>query len=135
MGLIYNGRLFGNSNADIAVIFNQGLYGAGAYIQSDYYGPFTATIDLFDSSHALLGSITETGNSGDAPGTALFIGAYTSAPDVYGAEFNVVDQFGLNDVTLGTMGLKTTVVTPEPVSLVLFSTFLGMAGLARRRRK
>jgi hypothetical protein len=135
MGLIYNGRLLGNTDADVAVTFNQGLYGAGAYIQADYYGPFTATIDLFDSSNALLGSITETGNSGYGPGTALFIGAYTSAPDVYGAEFNVVDQYGLDDVALGTMGLQTTVVTPEPVSLVLFSTFLGMAGLVRRRRK
>jgi hypothetical protein len=134
MGLIYNGRLFGNSDADIAVTFNQGLYGAGAYIQSDYYGPFTATIELFDSSDALLGSFTTTGTSGYGPGTALFIGGYTFAPDVYGAEFNVVDQYGIDDVAIGTMGLQTTMVTPEPVTMVLFSSFLGLAGLARRRK-
>jgi len=134
MGLIYNGRLFGNSDADIAATFDEGLYGAGAYVQSDYYGPFTATIELFDSNYLSLGNFTTSGISGYGPGTALFIGGYFPTPDVWAVEFNVVDQYGLDDVAIGTMGLQTSPATapvPEPGTLLL--CLAGLAGIARRR--
>lgn len=132
-GILYNGALFGNTPADFAATFDEGLYGAGAYVQSDYYGPFSATIQLFDSSYQLLGSFTTTGISGYGPGTALFIGAYDSTPDVWAVELGVVDQFGINDIAMGTMGLDVA-PAPEPSTLLLLgSSLLGLLGFARPR--
>jgi hypothetical protein len=76
MGLIYNGAAYGNTPTQIATTFDVGLYGAGAWIQSNFYGPFTASIELFDSSYRSLGLFTTGGVSNVNPGTALFIGAF-----------------------------------------------------------
>src|SRR5208282_4314189 len=42
MGLIYNGAQFGNNSPspDIAAFFDSNLFGAGAWIQSNYHGAF-----------------------------------------------------------------------------------------------
>ncbi|HMD99802.1 MAG TPA: PEP-CTERM sorting domain-containing protein [Terriglobia bacterium] len=135
MGLIYNGSAFGNTPTDIAATFDQGLYGAGAWIQSDYYGPFTATIDLFDSSYQLLGSFTTSGTSNNAPGTALFIGGYISTPDVWAVQFDATGTGPSEpDFAIGTMNLDTTSPVPEPSTLVLLGpSLLGWLAFARRR--
>ncbi len=135
MGLVYNGALFGNTPTPIATTFDQGVYGAGAWIQSDYYGPFVATIELFDGSYQSLGTFSANGYSDYAPGTGLFIGAFDTSglADVWAAEFSVVDQYGYDTVVLGTLKLNTV---PEPTSLLLFgSSALGLAGVLRRRFK
>jgi PEP-CTERM motif len=108
------------------------VYAAGTYIQSDYYGPFTAFVTIFDINSQVIASYSALGNSGFGPGTALFIGAYDSVP-FYAVQFDVLDQFGLNDVAIGTTWINTT---PEPSSLLLFgSSALGLAGVLRRRFK
>jgi hypothetical protein len=130
MGLIYNGRLFGNSDAGVVTTFDTGVYAAGAYVQSDYYGPFTAYVTLFDVNSLVISSFWANGYSNGAVGTALFIGAYDTVP-FYAMQFDVIDQFGLNDVAIGTTWVNTT---PEPGTLVLFgSSALGLAGYLRRR--
>ena len=138
MGLVYNGAAFGNTPAPIAATFDTGLFGAGAYIQSDYYGPFTATIELFDVNDLSLGTYTVGGTSAYSPGTALFIGAFGSAP-VYAAQFYVTDQFGNQDFAIGSLLLSTSEnlsPSPEPGTfLLLGSSALGLAGVLRRRFK
>jgi len=130
MGLVYNGRLFGNTDAGIVTTFDMGVYAAGAFIQSDYYGPFTAYITLFDQNSLVIGTFSANGYSQFAPGTALFLGAYDTVP-FYAVQFDVVDQYGINDVAIGTEWFNTT---PEPGTLVLFgSSVLGLAGYLRRR--
>jgi PEP-CTERM motif-containing protein len=131
-GILYNGRLFGNQDAGFVLTFDTGVYAAGTYIQSDYYGPFTAFVTIFDINSQVIASYSALGNSGFGPGTALFIGAYDSVP-FYAVQFDVLDQFGLNDVAIGTTWINTT---PEPSSLLLFgSSALGLAGVLRRRFK
>lgn len=135
MGLIYNGALFGNTPTGIAATFDMGVHGAGAWIQSDYYGPFTATIELFDVNYLSLGTFSMAGVADGNPGTALFIGGFDASglADVWAAQFTVVDQFGIDDAAIGTLKLGTT---PEPSSLLLFgSSALGLAGYIRRRFK
>lgn len=131
MGLVYNGAAFGNTPTGIAATFDQGQYGVGAYVQSDFYGPYSATITLFDDSFQVLGTYSANGVAG-GPGTPglLFIGAYSDSANVFAATWDVIDQFGQEDFAMGTMMLPT----PEPSTLVLFGTsVMGLAGAIRRR--
>ena len=58
MGLVYNGVAFGNTAADIALTFDQAENGVGAFIQADYYGPFTATmVDNTAKATAIIAAI------------------------------------------------------------------------------
>ena len=62
MGVIYNGVSFGNTPAKIAATMNQGVYGAGAYIQTDFFTyDFVASIELFDIHFQSLGVFLHTG--------------------------------------------------------------------------
>lgn len=133
MGVIYNGvNTLGNTPGGILVSFDSPVFGAGAYIEDAPFGPFTATIQLFDSSFNLLGTFSAPGDSEPIPGTALFIGAFDSSADVSYALFDTNDDnFGI-----GTMRLKTsqTGTTPEPSTLLLVGpSMLGLAGVIRRR--
>ncbi len=136
MGLIYNGSTFGNTPTSIATTFDMGVYGAGAYIQSTYFGAFTASIELFDSNYQSLGIYTTTGVSDTNVGTALFIGAFdvSGMADVYAAQFTA---YGIGpyepDFAIGSLGVSSV---PEPSSLLLLGTSaLGLAGYVRRRFK
>ena len=131
MGLIYNGFVFDGIPAGIVLTFASGLAGVGAYIQADKFGPFSATITLFDQNNNSLGSFTANGVSNANVGTALFIGASSSTVAVYAAQFDVVDVNGNNDFAIGTVNFNPI---PEPSSVLLFgSSALGMASVVRRR--
>lgn len=132
MGLIYNGVLtLGNTPGGILLSFNAPVYGAGAYIQDDHYGPFTGTVSLYDSSFAFLGSYSHAGTSDGNVGTALFLGAFDANPDVSYALFETQD----NIFAIGTLKIQTTGHTiPEPSMLLLVGpSLLGLAGVVRRR--
>jgi hypothetical protein len=136
MGLIYNGAADGNTPTQIAAIFDEGLYGAGAYIESDYWGAFTATITLFDIYDLPMGSFTTTGTSNGNPGTALFIGGYISTQDVWAVEFDATGTGPYEpDFAIGTLDLETNAPpVPEPSTLLLLGpSLLGLLGFARRR--
>jgi hypothetical protein len=134
MGVIYNGASYGVPASDIEASFSHGVTGAGAYLQTAWLGPFTATITLYDSGHVSLGSYTTSGLSNIA-GTALFIGAYIPTPDVWSVQFHAIGQGPHEpDFAIGTMGIGTS-ATPEPASLLfMVSGLAGLAAVAWRRR-
>jgi len=138
MGLIYNGvSSLGNNPGGILLSFNSPVYGAGAYIQADWYGAFTGTVALYDSSFNLLGSYSHDGVSDGTAGTALFLGAYDAVPDVSYAVFDTsADGYHDDDFAIGTLRIQTTgqVSVPEPGTLLLVGpSLLGLAGVLRRR--
>jgi len=134
MGIVYNGvSTINNDPADIAATFGVGVFGAGAYIQAEHYGAFTATVTLFDANFQSLGSFTAQGDSEDGGPLGLFIGAYDTTADVYAIQFSVTDINGADDFGIGTMGLQTSSV-PEPGTLMLLApSALGLFGVVRRR--
>ncbi|MGD0309934.1 MAG: PEP-CTERM sorting domain-containing protein [Acidobacteriota bacterium] len=134
MGLIYNGASFGNTPTDIAITFDQAMYGAGAWIQANYFGDFTAKVTAYDVNYLSLGSYSTSGTSNGNPGTALFIGVLDSSADIWALQFDAVGIGPYEpDFAIGTMRLNSAV--PEPSTCILLSLGLGAFGLVWRRKK
>lgn len=135
MGVLYNGvETLGNSPTAIGVTFDQAVFGVGAYIQGDLFGAFTGTITLLDANLDPIFSFSADGTSDQNVGTALFIGAYDTTADVWGAIFSTNDNdFGIGDMLLQTSPNAPPPV-PEPGTLLLVApSLLGLAGMLRNR--
>jgi len=133
-GIIYNGVLDGNNPGGILVSLDAAQFGAGAFIQDNDFGPFNATISLYDAAFNLLGTFSAPGISDTNVGTALFIGGYDSIADVSYALFDVNDGVNPEDFAIGTLKLQTGAPTPEPGTLMLLGpSALGLFGILRRR--
>ena len=119
------------------------LLGAGAAIQYDVAGQFTAQLSLYSGS-TLIGSVTRTS---DSAGDAIFIGALDSLSEVTKAVFSVTaapsgDPFlnPLGDFAIDTLYLNNPPSapppsgTPEPGSMFLLGGGLAALSLTVRRR-
>jgi hypothetical protein len=131
MGVLWNYPYTASGN-DIAITFARGVYGAGAYVEPDFSGPYSASIYLFNQVHNVIASYTWYDNSVYSPGTALFIGAFSPNQDVYGAVFELYDQSGNIDFAIGQASFQAT---PEPATALLVCVSLIGLGFATRRKK
>ena len=116
-------------------------FGAGAAIQPDSPGQFTARIDLFNGG-TLLGFVTETS---DLAGDALYIGGLdTTGANVTKAVFSLTavgsnpnnETNNLGDFAVDTLSLVNPVVTgiPEPGTFFLLGgALMGLHWRLRRR--
>ncbi len=115
----------------LTLSFSQGISSVGAQIASNFYGPFTGTIQAYDGG-TLLGSYTENGDSTDSnDGTAIFLGfADLTAPNITSVVFSytagapqgfILDTLQMND--------SVPAVTPEPGTISLLLCGLVLCGL------
>lgn len=121
---------------DFTLTFASPIQGAGARIQANYYGAFTARISASDGS--LLGSFTHDGNSNGNPGEAIFIGLHSTQADIASITFTLDSANGNpNDFAIGTVLLDTTATAPvpEPETYALMLAGLGVLGAVARRRR
>jgi hypothetical protein len=101
--LLYTGTIFGGGHGPITIHFGAPVIGAGAQIQANYYGAFSARIAAFDAGGNLLGSFAEAGNSaGTEDNSAIFIGIRSMAANIatiaYSLDFGGLDptDFAIN---------------------------------------
>jgi hypothetical protein len=117
---------FGNFAPGAPVLWNQGdqnnitidfsspVTGAGAQIMADYYGSFTAQIDIYGAANSLLATFTETGDSNDDnDDSAIYLGAHSTngAADIYAISFSTpLTSSDGNDFAIGNL----LIGVPEP---------------------
>lgn len=116
-------------------------FGAGAAIQSDAPGQFTAKIELFDGATSL-GDVTL---MSDTAGDAIFIGAVDNLPNVTRAVFSLMaapansnTQNPTGDFALDTLYLQNQVQVngvPEPNSVLLLTGVVAALGYKLRRAR
>lgn len=124
------------SGPDITITFLNPVFGAGAQIQSDFFGAFTAQITLSNGD-----VFTEAGNStSGGDGSAIFIGALDGIADIASIRFALTTAPSApNDFAIDTLFLRTGPVVrsvPEPMTLSLLGAgILGAVAVRRRRKK
>jgi hypothetical protein len=115
------------SFSPLRIAFASPISGAGAQIQLDAAGPFTATIEAF-SGTTHLGTFSEDGFSTSLEnGAAIFIGVLDTTAEITSIVFGIDNSpaFG-GDFAIDTLSLNTSGAVPEPTSLVLAMIAVGV---------
>jgi hypothetical protein len=124
-----------DNGGNIVIDFASPVSGAGAQIQSDFFGPFVATLSAYDSGGALLGTEVFNGNSTSAgDGSAIFAGLDSTSADISSISFSAVN--GVNGFAIDTLDLNTGGVTRVPDAGTTSCMFgMALVGLGALRRK
>jgi VPDSG-CTERM motif len=127
------------SGGNITIAFGSPIYGAGAFIQSDDYGAFTAFISAY-SGATLLGTEAFNGDStGANDGSAIFAGLDSASPItsvVFGLTAPPNDDFAIDALDLDTTNVvKLGVPDAGSTSLLFGMASLGLGFFRRKLAK
>ncbi len=129
--------VFNGSASPFAIELQNPVNSVAFGIEPNLFGPFNATVDLFDLNGAVLGSFIFSGNtqpcSNCYTGTEPFIGIADTTGGNIGA---VVITMDIGSFAIDDPSFTYASTVPEPGSLLLLgSGLLGMAGVVRRKLK
>ncbi len=127
-------------NGPMVISFDKPVSAAGAQIQADFYGAFTATINVYDASNNLIGTFNFNGNSnGNADNSAIFLGAADTSPTIKRIEYSVVssatpnDDFAVNQLDI--IDPPTTVPTMTEWGMIIFMALAAAGSIYLLRKK
>jgi hypothetical protein len=124
--------LWNLGNGPDTITFGTPVYGAGAQIQADFFGAFTAVISAYGAGNVLLGSESFNGVSGNT-GSAIFAGLDSTTP-IYSIVFSLSSASYLpTDFAINTLDLNTTSVPDAGMSSWLLGISTLALGLYRRK--
>lgn len=120
----------------ITVTFNTSVAGLGLQISSNFYGAFTASLQVFNGATSL-GLFNVSGvMDGSENGNAPFLGALSDSSNITRAVFTLTSNtgagFGVNRLLTTDTGAAPAVPEPATLSLVAIGALGAFA--ARRRR-
>jgi hypothetical protein len=112
-------RTAATANGPLTITFGSPVMGAGAQIEWNFYGPFTGTIEAFDSFGDSLGAFSLPGvSNGLGDDSAIFIGILSDAYDIQRVVFGIPD--GAQNLAISDVQVRGPV--PEPVSFLLIAS-------------
>jgi len=128
----------GGSNGPMTIWFSSAVAAAGAGFDTNYFGPFTGTIDALDASSNVLATFGFSGTqTGAGDGSNAFAGVASTLGNISGIRFTgVTASFDPNDFAIDNVSVNLNAqVVPEPSTYALMATGLIGLGLTARRRR
>ena len=127
-------------NGPMVISFDRPVNGAGAQIMADFYGSFTATINVYDASNNLIGSFTVNGDSnGNEDNSAIFLGAMDTSPTIKRIEYSVVSSATpSDDLTINQLDIidpPTAVPTMTEWGMIIFMALAAAGSIYFLRKK
>jgi hypothetical protein len=132
--------LYTNDNpGPMVILFDNPVNGAGAQIQAEAFGSFTATINVYDASNTLIGSFNLAGNSTNAAdNSAIFLGVKDNAPTIKRIEYTVNTSegyFAINQLDLIDPEAPESVPTMNEWGLIIFIMLAGVGAVVYLRKQ
>ena len=136
-------RLLNNNSGNLfplTISFALPIFGAGANIQMDAQGAFTAQIEAFNGVTSL-GTFTEDGiSNANDDGSAIFLGILDDTQEITSIVFTLsASAPASNDFAINALQLSDTTSpggeAPEPGTIALSAIGIAAAGLVTRRKR
>jgi hypothetical protein len=128
------------TNGPLTISFANPVFGAGAQIQSNYMGAFTANLTAFDASDNVLGTFDWVGNSnGNSDNSAIFIGVNDNTASISKLSFSVPiassnpEDFAINRLAIDSVGATAVPWETDALPVVGSVAILGLGLWAKRK--
>lgn len=126
----------GGANGPITISFANPVFGAGAQIQNNNYGAFTANLTALDAGNNVLGTFDWDGNStANSDNSAIFMGVNDNTASISKLVFSIPgsQDFGINRLAIDGVGATAVPWETDALPVVGSVAILGLGLWAKRK--